>query len=320
MNNTEKKLCEYIDEQTRNNNIDNISRTLAYQQFYLEHQNIKWAYLASMVSRNAGWNMTDLETSTFKHLLTARIRKQLFSTYERANWLIFSDAYPQLLLYQFSKERNEPLFHLLSKFAVSPFMQKEWFLFWKFKDENRLVTSLIINEQNVINNPVTKHPFYKKNVFLAWPYLVQDFFLLNAVVFPTCTDEAFATPVHDFTNITKRITLGKRLASILFHPSLYNQFYNFTISTDHTGSRYDYQQYMSSNQKSESPKLRDVYPVIDHQDKIRKDWHQQREVKEGWWEEEHVSLDENQWDKYSRKQKIIRKVVNWKQIKSSKKN
>lgn len=40
---------------------DNISRTVFYDQFYLKHKEIVWGYLASFVSRNAGWNMTDLE-------------------------------------------------------------------------------------------------------------------------------------------------------------------------------------------------------------------------------------------------------------------
>ncbi|GAA3327359.1 hypothetical protein GCM10020331_066980 [Ectobacillus funiculus] len=42
-------------------NRDNISRTHAYKEYYLRNCEIRWSFLASMVSRNAGWNMTDLE-------------------------------------------------------------------------------------------------------------------------------------------------------------------------------------------------------------------------------------------------------------------
>ncbi|UOK59911.1 DUF2515 domain-containing protein [Bacillus sp. OVS6] len=59
--------------------------------------------------------------------------KALFLTYEDANWLIFSDAYPQLMLYEISKQKGHPLFHLLDEFHVSPFMKREWQIFWRKK-------------------------------------------------------------------------------------------------------------------------------------------------------------------------------------------
>ena len=140
---------------------------------------IQWSFLAHMVSRNAGWNMCDLEGSLFLHLLSKEKRKLFFLTYERANWLIFQDAYPQLLLYQYSTKKNKPMFHLLKYFQVSSFMEREWNYFWKHRDLQRLLFSLIINEQHVIHKPLICHSYYQKRYFtLIFIYFKTGFILV----------------------------------------------------------------------------------------------------------------------------------------------
>ncbi len=74
----------------------------------------------------------------------------------RANWTIFEDAYPQLLWYESEKQATTPRFHLLVDLAVSQFMQREWKRFWLERDEERLCTALIINEQNIIEQTMLK--------------------------------------------------------------------------------------------------------------------------------------------------------------------
>ncbi|MCY7800991.1 DUF2515 domain-containing protein, partial [Bacillus haynesii] len=143
-------MTSRIQELTAKLNKDNISRTNAYKRYFDRHPEIKWSLLASFVSRNAGWSMTDLKGRLFELGLTAFQQKWLFLTYERANWLIFSDAYLQLLLYHWSKQLGQPLFHLLSSFGVSSFMKTEWERFWHERDQKRLMYALIINEQNTI--------------------------------------------------------------------------------------------------------------------------------------------------------------------------
>ncbi|MBM7569863.1 DUF2515 family protein [Aquibacillus albus] len=307
----ENDFVYYIENKTKRYNRDNISRTKAYQAYYQLFPEVKWAFLASMVSRNAGWNMTDLETRLFQKYLSNKLRTQLFSTYERANWLIFSDAYPQLLLYQLSKCIQRPMFHLLDYFHVSTFMKDEWIRYWKNKNENRLLIALIINEQNVIESPVTDHPFFKKHVFLNWPYLIQDFFHLSMVIFPMRSGEVFASEVHDFSNVSKRIELGKKLSSILFHSDFYDGFFDFALQTEHTGSRFDYEQYMYANVKKSSPMLRSIYPVIDHQDKVRKDWFKNGGIKQKWWKPQEVSTKDNAWDKFYKKRKWLDRIDQW---------
>lgn len=104
LNSSEQALLTAIKKTTDKLNIDNISRTQAYATFYHRYPEVKWAFLASMVSRNAGWNMCDLQGKNMKKALSKQTRDLLFLTYERANWLIFKDVFPQLLLYAVSRK------------------------------------------------------------------------------------------------------------------------------------------------------------------------------------------------------------------------
>ena len=55
------KLLKKIKDETILFNKNNVTRTKAYLDFYIRHPEIHWVFLAHMVSRNAGWNMTDLK-------------------------------------------------------------------------------------------------------------------------------------------------------------------------------------------------------------------------------------------------------------------
>ncbi len=115
--------------------------------------------------------MTDLRGVLYQEGLDSSQKNWFFLSYERANWLIFSDAYPQLLVYQWSKQIGEPLFRHLPHFRVSAFMQEEWFRFWRDGDTERLMYALIINEQNTIQAPIIQNPSFKKNVFGTIPFI-----------------------------------------------------------------------------------------------------------------------------------------------------
>ncbi|MBM7602033.1 hypothetical protein JOC75_000003 [Metabacillus crassostreae] len=272
---TDKEIITYIENKTRNMNYDNISRTKAYENYYFRLEEIQWALLAGMVSRNAGWSMTDLKGIWFRKALNEQMRSLLFMTYERANWMIFQDAFPQLLVYEFSKILNKPLFYLLNHFNVSIFMIKEWELFWKKGRKDRLVNALIINEQNVIHKPVIEHKLYKKHVFKSLDFRLQDLLHFSTVVFPTLNGKLFGFSVNQFTQLTKRIELGKRLSWLLFHSGLYDEFVNFAKTVVHTGTRYDYEIFMSGNRKRKTPLLRTAYPMVSHSlDENKKDWFQ----------------------------------------------
>jgi hypothetical protein len=277
-------LISKIRDQTKKENVNNITRTKAYLNFYIEYPEIEWAFLASMVSRNAGWNMTDLITETFRELLPANMAHYLFQTYERANWFIFSDAYPQLLIYHYSKVNRRPFFHLLRFFHISTFMHDEWFHFWKFGDKTRLRTALIINEQNIIQKPVIEEPFFKIRVFHSIPYILQERLRLNSVLFPTTNGQLYGLFIHQFTKVSARIHIGKQLAKILFHPGYFHQFYQFAMNVPPTGSRLEYEQFFLEPMIENTP-LESHFSNVKHENKVHFDWYNGKSIPKKWWEE-----------------------------------
>ncbi|MGD7021972.1 DUF2515 family protein [Rossellomorea vietnamensis] len=307
---TPEQIIRTIREQTFRYNRDNISRTKAYQEYYLLHPEIKWSFLASMVSRNAGWNMCDLQGAWFPSMIDAKTRKALFMTYERANWLIFQDIFPQLLIHHYKTEIEEEMFHLFREFFVSSFMQEEWRGFWETGDRDRLMQSLIINEQNVIEEPVIGHPVYKRRVFKSKLFFLEDRFHFSSVVFPTKRGNLYGASVSDFRKLDSRIALGNRLSQILFKEDLYPHFKEFALSTEPTGSRRDYERFCQDAPYTGTPLLRTVYEEQEHHvHKQLEDWSKKRKVKESWFQrsafEEPVKLTE--W--FFRKQRQIHKLI-----------
>lgn len=278
----EQKIIRSIIDETERKNIDNVSRTTSYANYYERNKEIRWSFLASMVSRNAGWNMTDLEGAWFPKALDRTTRNTLFMTYEQANWLIFSDAYPQLLLYEISKKQNKPLFSLLRAFSVSQFMEKHWNEYWLCRNGEKLITAQIINEQNVIQEPVINHPFYRNKVFKSFIFKFQDWLHFSSVLFPTIQGELYGFSVHDFRKLGSRIELGKKLAWLLFHEYYYPRFYLFSKKTIHTGSRFDYEQYFSQPKPRDTPFLRAVYPIIKHKAQFQDDWFYDQRERRKW--------------------------------------
>ncbi|MBM7584309.1 hypothetical protein JOC86_000846 [Bacillus pakistanensis] len=269
---TISELIDKIHTITFEKNLDNISRTIAYQKYFLLHPEIKWSFLASMVSRNAGWNMCDLKGNWLNKILDEKMTKQLFLTYERANWLIFQDVFPQLLIYHYSTYRKKEMFHLLSEFFVSKFMRIEWEKFWRDRNEKRLVYSLIINEQNVIQKPVIEHPIYKRRVFSSKFFIFQDLFHFSSCIFPTVNGNLYGASVHNFRKLDQRINLGKSLYQILFQKELFPYFLQFSLETEPTGSRKDYERYMINSPGSRTPILRAVFPVVEHHRHLDDNW------------------------------------------------
>lgn len=123
-NEEELALIERIRAETAAANRNNVTRTEAYRIFVFPHSELHWALLAHMVSRNGGWNMTDLQGEWLPWLLNSEQRLAVFRFLEQANALIFQDAYPQLLLYERSRREGRSLFHLLPAFGVSSFMAR----------------------------------------------------------------------------------------------------------------------------------------------------------------------------------------------------
>ena len=292
---------------TRKWNVDNISRTNAYFHFFNSYPEVEWSFLASMVSRNAGYNMCDLEGVPLRDTLSSQYRNYLFLTYEKANYLIFKDVFPQLLLYHYSTVLNKKMFHYLPHFFVSSFMEKEWESFWEYGNCKRLMTALIINEQNVIQKPVIEDPFYQREVFQSNLFLLQDVLKMNAVLFPTTDGELYGLPVHRFRKLTERIQLGKGLSEILFLPKLFPKFYQFAAMTEHTGSRMDYEQYYPKRKRRDTPFLRTVYPIVRHPNVEPERWDHYRRATGMWFVPVKLRQEMNITQFYKKKRKQLKR-------------
>ncbi|XTP56745.1 DUF2515 domain-containing protein [Niallia sp. Krafla_26] len=238
------KLIKKIKNETALLNKNNVTRTLGYLDFYIRHPEIHWAFLAHMVSRNGGWNMTDLKGGFLTKLFTKKESQAFFNFLERGNWLIFQDAYPQLLVYEESKRKRTNLFYLLPHLHISFFMETIWNYFWREPDKRLLTIALIINEQNYIEKRVVQNSAFQKNVLNTLEFTLQDILALNHILFPYEANggiQLIGQTVHHFNSLHERILLGKRLYSVLFHDlERLHSIEKWAKEYPHSGSRMDY--------------------------------------------------------------------------------
>ena len=248
LSNEDQLLLQSIRLKTERLNVNNITRTKAYLDFYTIHPEIHWAFLGHMVSRNGGWNMTDLNGEFLSRLMHQQTKQDFFSFLERGNWLIFQDAYPQFLLYEESKSQNRNLFYLLPYLEVSRFMEVIWNHFWRDRDCYMLAIALVINEQNYLESRIVQNPLYRKKVIQTLEFMLQDFLSFNHILFPYNEfgkqggkAALVGLTLHYFGSLHERIILGKRLYQLLFQDrELLEDVHRWATAHPHTGSRKDY--------------------------------------------------------------------------------
>ncbi|MGY4690657.1 DUF2515 family protein [Salibacterium sp. K-3] len=240
----ERKIVASIKDRTRKGARNNVTRTESYRSFYFRHPELHWAFLAHMVSRNSGWCMTDLEGEWLPRLLPEKRRERLFDMYERANFLIFQDAFPQLLLYEESRRQGRNLFHLLPAFHVSRFMRPFWDHFWNHRRPVLLTTALIINEQHYIEKRVIQDESFQQDVFHTLPFIAQELLQLTQVVFPYREQNGIRLAgliLEHFAALSERIEAGRQMYAMLFGIESVSQgAAAFAGGVSHTGSRRDY--------------------------------------------------------------------------------
>ncbi|MBP3040817.1 DUF2515 family protein [Bacillaceae bacterium Marseille-Q3522] len=240
----ENRLLQRIRDETREKNRNNVTRTAAYLDFYRWYPEIHWAFLGHMVSRNGGWNMTDLKGELLSRLLSEYEINSYFDFLERGNWLIFQDIYPQFLLYEESVKRGRNLFYLLPHLHVSVFMETIWNHFWTEKNSYLLTVALIINEQSFLEKNVLVHSSFQSEVFHTVPFKLQDFLALNQILFPYEENGEInltGQTMHQFEKLHERILLGKRLYKILFQDQKRRKIIEkWALATPHSASRKDY--------------------------------------------------------------------------------
>lgn len=247
----DREIVERIQQKTKLFNQNNVSRTEEYRRLFFSRPELHWAFLAHMVSRNGGWNMTDLKGEMLPRLLDERTRVDYFKFLERCNALIFQDAYPQLLLYEESVKQKANLFHLLPEFHVSAFMKPFWDEFWQRKDSRLLTLALIINEQNYIEQRVVQNFPYRHHVLNTLHFNMQSLLHLTQVILPYHTSSRHVgglrklrlagLHLENFSDLDERIEFGKSLYAILFGvPDVHQGAVDFVKQVPHTGSRADY--------------------------------------------------------------------------------
>ena len=240
----EKKIIHRINQETRMLNKNNVTRTKAYLDFYKTFPEVHWAFLGHMVSRNGGWNMTDLKGELLSALLAEKEQQSFFSFLERGNWLIFQDVYPQFLIYKESVMRKRSLFHLLSCFQISTFMETIWNHFLRHNDCYILTIALIINEQSYLEKRVIENPLFKKEVLDTLKFKLQELFSFTFILCPYWSKGKMRLAgqvLRHFDSLNERIELGKRLYTLLFQNKVgFNLFLEWANSRLHTGSRQDY--------------------------------------------------------------------------------
>jgi len=266
---SERMLIETVEKATAQHNVNNVTRTKAYLDFYLRHPEIHWAFLGHMVSRNGGYNMTDLKGEFLTKLLSKKDRNSFFAFLERGNWLIFQDVYPQFLLYEESIKQNKPLFYLLPSLHVSSFMETVWNHLWRGEDSYTLCIALVINEQNYLEKRVVQNPVYQKEVLNKFEFIIQDLLSFNHILFPYGSNQLRGQTLHQFKLLHERILLGKRLYSVLFHDQeRLSQTVSWAKKHPHTGSRKDYWPHIFNNVNEGIPGL--TFPLRLKACKLRK--------------------------------------------------
>ncbi|TCP27805.1 uncharacterized protein DUF2515 [Scopulibacillus darangshiensis] len=257
----EKQLIHVIKEQTEKYNKNNVTRTQAYYNFYLQHPEIHWALLGHMVSRNGGWNMTDLKGELLTRLLPEKDQNAFFSFLERGNWLIFQDVFPQFLIYDLSVKAKADMFHLFPSFHISTFMETMWRYFWKKGDCYTLAIATVINEQSYLEKRVIQNAYFKKTVTGTVGFKLYDFLRFNNILFPYCTDqkgqktELVGDTLRHFTSLHERILLGKRLYALLFQrQNMLPGVLKWTREHPHTGSRKDYWPHLFNDVNGSAPR------------------------------------------------------------------
>ncbi|TVX98734.1 DUF2515 family protein [Cohnella terricola] len=246
----DERICETIRRDTAACNRNNVTRTAAYWSMYRSCPELHWAFLAHLVSRNGGWNMTDLRGQWLPQLMDENLIVASFDFLEASNSFIFGDAYPQLMLYAESKRTGRNLFALLPRFGVSSFMAPFWNRFWVDRNPVPLTEALIVNEQHYIQSRVIENDGFRKSVIDSLPYRIQPYLQSNQAIIPLWRKgyAGSAVPMRlagrvleRFEDLRERIEFGKSLYRLLFsYPRVLRAAAAFARHVPHTGSRADY--------------------------------------------------------------------------------
>ncbi len=236
-------------------NRDNVARTESYLELYALCRaysvELPWVLMAHLVSRNAGYLMTDLGETRAGSLFTREALNELFLFLERANFLIFDDAWEHVL--------HHVLGRVSALDARTPrFMREAWARYEESAAreitpalERSLVVDLVTNEQNLIESRVVHDArFARSRAMIAF---FEDAQVDGAVVLPLTRARI---RVGAFAQLEKRIDAGRRIFDeVLAGREGRDAIFAWAVAHPHTGSRTTYKS------DAEARTLREAWPV-----------------------------------------------------------
>jgi hypothetical protein len=240
-------------------NEDNVARTSSYLELYAytrDHPpDLPWLLMAHLVSRNGGYMMTDVATSLARRdgVFSADATRTLFLFLERANFLIFHDAWWHVLhhLLGRSGELGAPR---ATRFVVDrcwPDYERAVRDRGVSADvEAQLVRDLVTNEQHFIERRVVHNPRFEQASAIVG--FLESIGRDAPLVLP-CTDASIK--VGRFALLARRIQTGRRIYDeVLADPARRERIYGWARQNAHTGTREVYG-------GRAGPRIRDAWPV-----------------------------------------------------------
>jgi len=229
-------------------NRDNLSRTASYLELYawtrVHPPELPWLFMAHLVSRNAGYMMTDLARNLAGRDETLAVpMRTLFLLLERGNFLIFWDAWHHTIATLLGEPLAGP--------RTPRFMIDAWAR-WRGResDERTLVLDLVHNEQHLIEHRVVHHAHLQPGRLLL--DLIEAGGREKPLVFPHSTSEI---KVGGFARLAQRIATGRRIFDeVLADRAQRDRMFDWALANPHTGSRAIYG-------GKPGPPLRDAWPV-----------------------------------------------------------
>lgn len=243
-------------------NVDNVARTDSYLELYAwtraDGRDLPWVLMAHLVSRNAGYLMTDLARTLDGRQVEpslADAMRTLFLLLERANYLIFLDAWHHVLHHLGGRT------DALAPPRTPAFMVDAWRRYEADAPappaalpaalERRIVLELVHNEQHLIEHRAVHHPHLAAGLRLL--ALVEASGREKPLHF--ALDDAPAITVAGFAQVARRIDAGRRIFDdVIADRGRRDALYAWARATPHTGSRDVYG-------GKPGPTLRQAWPV-----------------------------------------------------------
>lgn len=217
----ERALAE-LDER----NADNVTRTESYLELYAACR-LPWVLMAHLVSRNAGYLMSDLARSLERADETTRpAMENLFLLLERGNYLIFWDAWHHVLSALLGRGPTPP--------RATAFMSEAWERHRFRPDERRLVLDKVWNEQTFIEERVARNEA-RFGPGLRLLALVEAAGREKPIHFPGSDADI---KVEGFARLEQRVRAGTRIYDeVVADEGRRQALSEWALAHPHTGSR-----------------------------------------------------------------------------------